>query len=215
MSFYLFGTPVRPSPPRKKVAINLAVQNPEVVVRLDRYHFSAGETDYELHVIPISKLDFLPGKMANCYVFESDEAMTPWILGLRRYLPTQPDWTTTAEVLTHAGLPSDAGLQAVGRLIVEGKVIPLEPFGTTWLFMRRHYTVLFSKECCDAIDFHQRSHLLNILRSHCEWKYGDRESMVTVADFMTECPVGPGIGERYHHVIHEIVSWHGLKFTDR
>lgn len=192
-------------------------------LRVGSYFFEAGGAEHFFKVVPISGLQFWPKQLADCYVFQSDEKWSPWILNLGRYLPGNHDWTTTTEVLEQEGLDRDGSLETVCKLIAEGKVVPFKPFATTWLFMRRHYTVLFSKQCCDAMgcDKNLRTRLLNTLRKDFDklHEYSRRhmgetglpEPMITVEDFITEWRGAPGIGKKFERIISDILDLHGLK----
>lgn len=192
--------------------------------RLGRFVFSCGDAKYVFRIIPIDELRFWPGKLADCYVFESDEYFSPWILNLGRYLPGQHDWTTSAEILRQEGVvpvfPAPPGLVTACRLIVEGKVVPFAPFTTTWLFMRRHYSVLFSWECCEAVgcNYQQHRQLLSALRRGLETRFAHfqkdyrPEPLVTVWHLMEEWGYGvPGVGEKSLEIIQKIVEKHGLR----
>lgn len=194
------------------------------------YTFEA--TKREVEVVTIDKLNFFPRRLADCYVFESDVALSPWVMNLGRYLPGQCDWTTTTEILEKTGFKPGTRREsradnnksdiALG-LIVEGKVVPFEPFAVTWLFMRRHYSKLFSEEARKQIGC-SPEHYRNILKHlratfeetyKCRHWYEDAkaENCVTIADFLVSgSPTSfGGIGEKGSNIIRNTLKLYGLK----
>lgn len=189
---------------------------------LGRFTFHHGETKHILTVVPINELSFWPGKLPDCYVSQTDECFSPWILNLGRYLHGSHDWTTTVEVLQRVGLPTNSDLATVCRLIVEGKVVPFEQFEANWLFMRRNYLALLSQANCEAVgcNYQQYRQLLGILRrgleNQHEWdrNHCPPEPLVTVSYFVTRWDYGlPGVGPKSLEIIQKIIEKHGLKLN--
>lgn len=213
------------------VKITFVVQEDGTRSRLRSGHTRDTEKR-KLEVITIGRLNFSPRDIADCYVFESDVALSPWIMNLGRYLPNQCDWTTTTEILERAGFksgtrhdsPVDNNKPDIALdLILEGKVVPFEPFAVTWLFMRRHYSKLFSEEARKQIGCspeHYRN-ILKHLRATFEETYKYRhgyedaraENCVTIADFLVSGPPNSfgGIGEKGSNIIRNTLKLYGLK----
>ena len=185
---------------------------------------------FKLKIVTMDELNFYPKNLADCYIFDSDTATSPWIMNLGRYLPSRPDWTTTTEILQRTGFRAEDPhhgdsrheLKVIFNLLMGGKIVPLEPFGVTWLFMRRHYTILFCEKSRRQVGCSKETYrrILQIFQKQFEpSSYQEKavpENCITVSDFLVNNPIRrSGIGEKYSKIITETLNLYGLKvFTE-
>ncbi len=169
----------------------------------------------EFEVVSIDKFDFMYYRYANCYVFESDQVWSPWVMSLAKYLPEEHDWTTTYEILKETGSDPQSNLGVVCQLLGQGKVIPLEPFAVTWLFMRRPFTELFSYEACEKIgcSLNLRNRIIGVVRRELG---GGR----SIEDFLEHSErwwkeFVRGVGPKMLTVMIDILNLYGFKFAER
>jgi hypothetical protein len=174
-----------------------------------------------LEVFTIDELNFFPENLADCYIFESNVAASPWIMSLGRYLPGPCDWTTTTEIIEKAGRNQHSSgdkFVIAMRFLMEGTVVPFALFEMTWLSMRRHYTCLFSEDARKAVGCSHQEYrrVLSLLRTAFEWQGTPPHNHVTVTDFLAAISKWnqwntPGFGPKRLLVIHKTLDLYGLK----